>query len=110
MNHLKIQKTPYEWENSPGDGLQIQFENNNTEKRFVTCVFVITSLSWEELDDAFGFDTWFNHRRLIQTCHPVVGTGISGGGGEYCKRYCRGRGEVLQKFGKGGSGISFLEN
>ena len=29
-----------------------------------------------------------------ETCHPVVGTGISGGGG-YCKRYCRGRGEVL---------------
>ena len=34
-----------------------------------------------------------------QTCHPVVGTGISGGGGEYYKRYFRGSGEVLQKFG-----------
>ena len=45
-----------------------------------------------------------------QTCHPVVGTDISGGGGEYYKRYSRGSGEVLQKFGKGGSGILFLEN
>ena len=31
----------------------------------------------------------------VQTCHPVVDIhiGISGGGGEYCKRYFRGRGK-----------------
>ena len=52
----------------------------------------------------------FIRLRSEQTCHPVVGTGISGGGEEYYKRYCRGRGEVLQKFGKGESGILFLEN
>ena len=36
--------------------------------------------------------TQFSSQDSNQTGHPVVGTGISGGRGEYCKRYCRGRG------------------
>ena len=35
-----------------------------------------------------------------QTCHPVVGTGISGGGGEYSNgiRYCRNSGKEGRGF------------
>ena len=36
----------------------------------------------------------------VQTGPPVVGIGIAGGGGEYCKRYCRGR--YCRTSGKGG--------
>ena len=47
---------------------------------------------------------------LGQTCHPVVGTGIAGGGGSIASGIAGGGGrQVLQKFGKGGSGILFLE-
>ena len=40
-----------------------------------------------------------------QTYHPVVGASISGGGSIVNDI----QGEVLQKFGKGGSGIPFFE-
>ena len=43
--------------------------------------------------------------RIIQIdyayCHPDVGAGVSGGGGEYCKRYYRGGIAVIEERGVG---------
>ena len=52
---------------------------------------------------------YINVRLIEQTCHPVVGTGIgiSGGGGEYYKRYCRGRGGIAEIRERGVGGFIF---